>query len=198
MPACDCSFDISVLHELLDLPNFEAVMLWAACSLQHFGFLRAGESTKASPFDPWVHLTPADLQGNSSANPQSLRAFVKCWKTERLFNVFRPWLCSTSSCDWVVQLPSPEGTWCWISISLSRWPPSYLVLVIVISAIHPSGVPGKFSDHSFKIGAATTVAQESFPDHLIKMLGHWSSNAYQLYVRTPVETILSVAVMLSY
>ena len=119
MPACGCSFDISVLHGLLDLPNLEAVMLWAACSLQHFGFLRAGEFTKDSPFDPWVHLTPADLQINSSANPQSLRVFVKCWKTERLFNVFRLWLCSTLCCDCVVQLPSPEGSWCWLDLYFS-------------------------------------------------------------------------------
>ena len=152
---------------------------------------------KASPFDPLVHLTPADLQVNSCAKTQSFRVFVKCWKAERLFNVFRLWLISTLSCDCIVRLPSPEENWCWISISLPRWPASFLVSAIVISVIHPSGVPGKFSDRSFRIGAATTVAQKSLHDHLIMMLGRWSSNVYQLGVRTPVETILSVVVMLS-
>ena len=46
-------------------------------------------------------------------------------------------------------------------------------------------VPGNFSSHSFRIGAATVVARNRVPDHLIQAMGRWSSNAYQL--RTPGE-----------
>jgi len=63
---------MSVLHRSLDLDNPDNVMLWAACSLEFFGFLRVGEFTVNGPFDPALHLTLADVQVDSPTNPQSL------------------------------------------------------------------------------------------------------------------------------
>ena len=51
------------------------------------------------------------------------------------------------------------------------------------------GIEGNFSSHSFRIGAATVAARNSIPDHLIQALGRWTSNAYQLYIRTPSEAL---------
>ena len=73
---------MSVLHKSLDFTNPDNVMLWAACCLGFFGFLRAGEFTTNGPFDPTVHLTAADLQVDSSTNPQSFRVLIKCSKTD--------------------------------------------------------------------------------------------------------------------
>ncbi|CAH3132139.1 unnamed protein product [Pocillopora meandrina] len=56
------------LHSL-DFSTPEYVMLWVACCLGFFRFLRAGEFTKNGPFYPSVHLTVADLQVDSSTNP---------------------------------------------------------------------------------------------------------------------------------
>ena len=61
------------------------------------------------------------------------------------------------------------------------------------STLQSAGVPGNFTGHSFRIGAATTAASRGIPDHLIKTMGRWSSEAHLLYVRTPVDTLLSVA-----
>ena len=47
------------------------------------------------------------------------------------------------------------------------------------------------------IGATTTVAQRGLPNHLIKTLGRWSSEAYLLYVCTLGNTTLSVIARLS-
>ena len=57
-------------------------MLWGACCLGFFGFLRAGEFTVNGTFDPTLHLTMADVQVDSSTDPQSFRVFVKCSKTD--------------------------------------------------------------------------------------------------------------------
>ena len=66
---------MGVLHKSLDLSIPDNVMLWAACCLGFFGFLRAGEFTTNSSFDPSLDLTPADLQVDSS-NPQSFGVFI--------------------------------------------------------------------------------------------------------------------------
>ena len=73
---------MSVLHQSLDFNNPDNVMLWAACCLGFFRFLRAGEFTVNGTFDPTLHLTMADVQVDSSTNPQSFRVFIKCSKTD--------------------------------------------------------------------------------------------------------------------
>ena len=72
---------MSVLHQSLDFNN-PNVMLWAACCLGFFGFLRAGEFTVNGTFDPTLHLTMADVQVDSSINPQSFRVFIRFSKTD--------------------------------------------------------------------------------------------------------------------
>ena len=47
--------------------------------------------------------------------------------------------------------------------------------------------------HSLCIGAATTAARAGLPDHLIKTLGRWSSDAYKLYIRTSELVIAAVS-----
>lgn len=42
----------------------------------------------------------------------------------------------------------------------------------------------RFTSHSFRIGAATSLAMEGVPDSIIMQLGRWKSNAYKGYIRT--------------
>lgn len=58
-------------------------------------------------------------------------------------------------------------------------------------------IPGDYSSHSFRIGAATVAARNGVPDHLIQTLGRWSSNAYKSYIRTRVEALASTSVQLT-
>ena len=52
---------------------------------------------------------------------------------------------------------------------------------------------GYYTSHSFRIGAASTAAAADLPDWLIKVLGRWSSDCYQHYIRTPANVIDSVS-----
>lgn len=47
--------------------------------------------------------------------------------------------------------------------------------------------------HSFRIGAATTATKKGIQDSLIRTLDHWESMAYQLYVTTPHEQLITLA-----
>lgn len=62
------------------------------------------------------------------------------------------------------------------------------VWFLLKSTLSAAEIPISFSSHSYQIGAATMVAQQGLPDYQIKTVGRWSSNAYQLYVKTPVQS----------
>ena len=64
--------------------TYDVVMLWAACCLGFFGFLRAGEFTVNSKksFDPSCHLTPADVSVDSRKAPQMVRVAIRQSKTD--------------------------------------------------------------------------------------------------------------------
>ena len=91
---------MSVLRQSLDFTNPDNVMLWAACCLGFFGFLRAGKFTVNGTFDPTLHLTMADVLVDSATSPQSFKVFIKCSKTDP----FR------KGCSWVV-VPSFYVQW---------------------------------------------------------------------------------------
>ena len=66
-----------IIQRSLDTHNSEHVMLWAACRLGFFGFLRAGEFMVNSTFDPSIHLTVQDLQVDDEVNPSSLCMYIE-------------------------------------------------------------------------------------------------------------------------
>ena len=71
-----------VIHRSLDFSSHNHTMLWAACCIGFFGFLRAGEFTVNAPFDPAIHLSVNDIQADSLSNPKSFRILIKCPKTD--------------------------------------------------------------------------------------------------------------------
>ena len=67
----------------------------------------------------------------------------------------------------------------------------------VRDALAASGIDSSsYSGHSFWSGAATAAGQAGVPAYVIKLLGRWQSEAYHLYIRTPRETLVSVAAKL--
>ena len=90
----------------------------------------------------------------------------------------------------VLRGPSPGQLFCFADgRPLTRQQLSSMVQ----SILHSAGYHGSYLGHSFQIGAATTAAAQRVPDHLIKALGRWSSDAYQQYIHTPIGILTQVS-----
>ena len=178
--------------------DYDNTLLWAACCLAFFGFLRCGEFTVPSQeaYDPDMHLSLADIALDDKNNPTVIQVTIKQSKTDPFRQGVDLYLGKTGKdicpvCAIIPYLvirgakPGPlfvfaDGlylTWQWFAS-------------LVASALQHAGIDDKrYNTHSFRIGAATTAKEAGISDVHIKMLGRWKSSAYQLYVRTPRDRL---------
>ncbi|XP_078365995.1 uncharacterized protein LOC144650218 [Oculina patagonica] len=196
---------LMIIFRSLDLSMPDHCMFWAACNLAYFGFLRSAEFTVPSlaSFSSALHLSVQDISVDSDTDPSCLRVRIKASKTDP----FRKGcfihigkgnypLCALQSV--LAYLAIRGGSGGPLFLFQDCRPLSCATLTSQISDIlGHAGVPGNFSSHSFRIGAATVAARSGIPDHLIQALGRWTSNAYQGYIRTPTESLASLSSRLS-
>ena len=169
-------------------------MLWAACCLGFFGFLRVGEMTapQQGVFDPDVHLGFADIAVDDPVTPSFIRVTIKQSKTDPFRQGVQLFIGRTQSdlCPVAAMLgyldvrgsgPGPlfrfvDGA----GLTRSRF------VAQIREALRVAGVDeSRYNGHSFRIGAATTAAARGIEDCVIKTLGRWESTAYLQYVRIP-------------
>ena len=194
-----------VIHRALDLTNFDHCAFWAACMLGYFGFLRAAEFTvpNLASFSPAIHLSVADMAVDSLQSLACLRVRIKASKTDPFrqgchihIGLGRAPLCAVQALLAYLSLrgdvPGP------LFLLANGQPLSRSILTDWLRQIFSTaGIEGNFSSHSFRIGAATVAARNGIPDHLIQALGRWTSNAYQLYIRTPSEALAGISSQLA-
>ena len=181
--------------------DFDVVMLWAACCLGFFGFLRAGEFTVESLrcFDPVAHLAPADVSVDSREVPKVVSVRIKQSKTDpfRRGTVIHLGRTGNSLCPvaailaYMARRVSEQGPLFILrdGSTLSR---RHLVSE-VRSALSACGLDCKmYAGHSFRIGAATTAAAKGVEDSTIRSLGRWRSDVYQLYIRVDSTALAQV------
>lgn len=192
---------LSAFLRTLNLRSPVDSMFWAACCLAFFGFLRCSEFTVPSrtAFNPARHLTLSDILVDSQSSPSILYVRIKASKTDQFFTgaVIQIGLsgspvCAVRAVSHYLHLRGsspgplfilPDGQ------PLTR----YSLSTFLRERLRYCGVSGYYAPHSFRIGAATSAAAAGVPDHLIKALGRWSSDAYQTYIRLPASRILGVA-----
>ena len=194
-----------VIFSALDLSLFDHRIFWAACNLAYLDFLRSAEFTvpNLASFSHSLHLSLADIAVDSDSKPSCSRVRIKASKT----NPFRkgcfihigrgvyPLCALQSEMDCLAIRGNSGGP---LFLLQDGRPFSQPLLANWIRQILArAGVPGSFSSHSFGIGAATVAAHRGIPDHLIQALGRWSSNTYQLYIRTPAEALANLSCLLT-
>jgi hypothetical protein len=65
---------------------------------------------------------------------------------------------------------------------------------IVKALMQAAGLdPRRYGAHSLRIGGATAALAAGVPPQLIRLMGRWSSDIYQLYCRMSIESALGVS-----
>ena len=160
--------------------NYENILLWAACCIAFFGFLRCSEFTVPSiqEYDPSAHLSCDDVSLDSWDSPSAIQIYIKQSKT----NPFRKGvhLClgktDVDICPVKAILP-------YLIIRGSKPGPLFLTVdnqPLTCQRFHASlssllskiGLPASnYNTHGFRIGAATTAKDAEISDTHIQMLG---------------------------
>ena len=185
-----------------DATSWDSIMLWAACCLGFFGFLRSGELTapEVGAFDAGQHLSYADIAADDKVNPKRLLVSIKQSKTDPFRQGVTISLGRTDAelCPVAALLAylairgQGEGPLFYFkdgrALTRSRLV-AELRKVLEVCSLRPQD----YSGHSFRIGAATTAAACGVPAETIMTLGRWKSQAYRLYVRLPREQLTGVS-----
>ena len=186
--------------------EWDIVMLWAAMTLCFYGFLRVGEVVVPSDteFDPSQHLEYVDVAVDDKRQPSFITVNIKQSKTDPfrrgvtivIGRAMGP-LCPLAAVLSYMAMRRPgNGPLFRFSDGCSLTRERFVAKVREV--LQQIGIDQtKYCGHSFRIGAATTAAKKGIQDSLIKTLGRWESVAYQLYVRTPREQLVTVAATLA-
>ena len=175
-------------------------MIWAAFAF--FCFLRCSEFTYqgVSKFRPQFDLS-ADcvLFHPSLASPRQMSIILKSSKTDvfreghQLLITLLTLTTLRSVChSFIFSCGVPSGPL--FTFQSGRCLTRSAVVHLLRDAARSAGLPSKsLKGHSFHIGAASTAVAAGLPDWLIKVLDRWSSDCYQLYIRTPKNVLMSAA-----
>ena len=173
-------------------------LIWAACCLCFFGFLRAGELTvpDGCSFDPRSHLGVGDVAVDDKKLPSLIRIRIKQSKMDPFrkgVNIFigrtGNELCPVAAMlDFLRVRGMDAGAL--FTFRDGRVLTRTRFVEIVWAALRKAGVEHKkYSGHSFRIGVAMTTAAKGIEDCIIKILGRWESLAYLQYIKLLQEQL---------
>lgn len=186
--------------------------LFAACAtLGFFGFLRCGEftakTTRRSPQITPTVIQRQDLRFLGPQNNQTMQLLLRTSKTDPFGQGVTVNIGNTDN-----TFPCPVGAMkCYLLLFGGEMEPSAPLLqrngqqvtrawftTQLKSRVNALGIDARrYSGHSLRIGAATTAGAAGIPDHLIKTMGRWTSEAYHTYIRVPADRLCSTARILA-
>lgn len=169
-------------------------MIWAACTLCFFAFMRAGKLTvpTGQAFDESAHLNVKDVAVDDTANPSMIQIRIKQSKTDSFRRGVSLFIGRTGAAlgpvsailDYLQRRGMSDGPL--FRFEDGRPLTRQLFVQAVRGGLKIAGVDqDKYAGHSFRIGAATTAAARGVEDSIVKTLGRWESLAYLRYVKIP-------------
>lgn len=189
-----------------ELHKYQNIMMWAACSIAFFGFLRCSEFTVPSQdgYDPHAHLSYHDVAVDNRTTPTFLTLQLKQSKTDPFRAGVSLTLGKTDKevCPVTALMPylavrgPREGplfiteTHNYLTQPMFR---SELKELLQQAGLHTE----EYNTHSFRVGAATTAKSVGISDNHIKVLGQWQSDAYQRYIRSSTKDLMHFSKMLA-
>ena len=158
-------------------------MLWSACTMAFFGFLRVSEFTANFSGTKLCFLKNRDVQCDSG----ELRVCLRISKNSQ----FNPL---------TVVIPETNRSCCAVRAFFKysvlhgertdepvfTFEDAKLLTRQRLSGFLQEALGTGFTTHSFRMGAATTASQCGVPIDQIRVLGRWRSDAYTAYVKTNV------------
>jgi hypothetical protein len=170
----------------------DTVMIWAACCLGFFAFLRSGEMTVPSDvaYDPACHLGWKDITVDNPLAPQMIRVTIKQSKTDPFRKGIDLFVGRTGTkvcpvvaiVNYLATRGKRDGPL--FMFKDGRFLTRQRLVDALRLGLQKAGLDNTlYCGHSFRIGAATTAAQRGLEDSVIKTLGRWESVAYLEYIR---------------
>ena len=189
-----------LIQDRLDFANHDDKMFWAACCTALFGFLRSAEfTTSKEDLFKGKFLALSDIPVDSSQLPQKVFVRLRFSKTDQFGKGYTLILARSHSLicpvdallSYLWSRRKKEGP-LFVDNKFSPLTKSKFFNQLKW-ILKESGIEGHYTLHSFRVGAASTAAAIGFPDYLIKALGRWTSDAYNLYVKLPVDSLASAS-----
>jgi len=156
--------------------DYTNIMMWAACCLGYFAFLRCGEFTVNGPFDPQKHLEVGDVAVDNYQEPSMLSIFLKQSKTDQdragiklCVGRTHQEMCPVVAILAYLAVRRTNATTA-LFIQEGGAPLSRVALVAWLKrTLSLAGIDASFfSGHSFRIGAASTAAARGLEDSTIE------------------------------
>ena len=196
---------LNLFYHLLNIKytsNKDSLMVGAAMTLAFFGFLRIGELTCNSHFNPERCLAFSDLVFMpEESSPKYMLVRLKVSKTDPfrkgqsiVIGKANSHLCPlTAMLAYLESRPPFPTTGPLFTFQSGSFLTQGRLTNETRLLLSKGGLnSGEFAGHSFPIGAATTAASANLPPWLIKVLGQWSSDCFEWYIKTPPSVLAQV------
>lgn len=153
-------------------------MQWIARYLCFYGFLWAGKAVPVveEEYDPLQHLLYGDVVVDSLKHPSYLSVNInQNWiRSEKSMGHYRSHWWPTMPSGSSASIHGAEKTRRWSTLQVQVWPSldkGMHGLWTELGRLQIGIYCPKYSNHSFQVGAAMTVAAQGIQDLLIKMMG---------------------------
>ena len=179
---------LRTFRTFLNLSYPDHLTIWATILVAFFGFLRSIELLSLQHRD--LHRTPEGYQlwiGQSKTDP------FRSGATVRLAPSGDSVLCAVMALDNLLARHTTQDGPLFRFQSgtvLTRHRLNHLISEL---AARSAVEAGRYSSHSFRMGAASAAAAAGIPEWKIQALGRWSSDCYKRYVRLPSSEMDTVA-----